>query len=102
LYQEKRFKENMSVKKEYEIKTHTVTEEVLIKETRYCDVCQKEIKTHSYWELTTHHNDWGNDSCESYEYFDVCSKECLRQKFDEYVKKSDNKHNSEFFEVERI
>ena len=51
---------NMSVKKEYETKTHTVTENVLIKETRYCDVCNKEIDIKkSYWKLTTHHNDWG-------------------------------------------
>jgi hypothetical protein len=49
----------MSVKKEYETKTHTVTEKVLVKETRYCDVCKKEITEKSYWELTTHHNDWG-------------------------------------------
>ena len=34
----------MSVKKEYEIKTHTVTEKVLVKETRYCDACNKTIE----------------------------------------------------------
>lgn len=49
----------MSVNKEYETKTHTVTEKVLVKETRYCDVCKQEIQSDSYWELTTHHNDWG-------------------------------------------
>ena len=60
----------MSVKKDYEIKTHTVTEKVLVKETRYCDICKKEIENNkSYWRLTTHHNDWGNDSIDSYEYF---------------------------------
>ena len=48
----------MSVKKDYEIKTHTVTEKVLIKETRYCDICKKEIENNkSYWKVTTHHND---------------------------------------------
>lgn len=91
----------MCVKKEYETKTHTVTEKVLVKETRYCDVCKKEIATNSFWKLTTHHNDWGNDSIESYEYFDVCSADCLREKFDEYVKNSDNDWNTMCFDVER-
>ena len=55
----------MSVKKDYEIKTHTVTEKVLVKETRYCDICKKEIENNKpYWRLTTHHNDWDNDSIE--------------------------------------
>lgn len=93
----------MSVNKEYETKTHTVTEKVLVKETRYCDVCRQEIQSNSYWELTTHHNDWGNDSIESYEYFDVCSEKCLREKFDEYVKNSGkNDYNTMFFEVEHV
>ena len=90
----------MSVKKEYETKTHTVTEKVLVKETRYCDVCNKEIKG-SYWQLTTHHNDWGNDSIESYEYFDVCSKECMREKFEEYLEDSDNDYNTMCFDIEK-
>lgn len=92
----------MSVKKEYETKTHTVTEKVLVKETRYCDVCKKEITAKSYWELTTHHNDWGNDSIESYERFDVCSKDCMRKKFEEYLEDSDTDYNTMFFEAERV
>ena len=27
----------------------------------------------------TNHSDWGNDSCESYSYFDICSYECLEK-----------------------
>lgn len=92
----------MSVKKEYETKTHMVTEKVLVKETRYCDICGKEIGEYeSYWELTTHHSDWGNDSCDSYENFDVCSKECMREKFEEYLESSDNKYNTMCFDVSR-
>ena len=94
----------MSVKKDYEIKTHTVTEKVLIKEKRYCDICNKEIENNkSYWKLTTHHSDWGNDSIESYEYFDVCSKECMRNKFEEYLEDSgdDRYSNTMCFDVER-
>lgn len=93
----------MSIKKEYMTMTHTVTESVLIGQTRYCDVCNGVIKNNEpYWELTTHHHDWGNDSCESYEYFDICSEVCLREKFDEYMRESGkNNGNTMCFEVER-
>ena len=91
----------MSIKREYETKTHTVTEKVLVKETRFCDICGNEIKGGSYWNVATHHNDWGNDSCDSYEQFDICSKECLRKEFEEYLEDSDNEDNTMCFEVER-
>ena len=92
----------MSVKKEYKVMTHTVTENVLVKETRICNVCNKEIeKGKAYWVLTTHHYDWGNDSCDSYEQFDICSKECLRKEFEEYLEDSDNEDNTMCFEIER-
>lgn len=92
----------MSLKQEFETKTHTVTEKVLVKEIRLCDVCGKEIKNgNSYWELSTHHHDWGNDSCESYEGFDICSKGCLRVKFEEYLERSKGDCNTECFEVEK-
>ena len=54
-----------------------------------CDVCNKKIreeedyksayrtKMSHFYEVTTHHNDWGNDSIDSYEYKDICSEECL-------------------------
>jgi len=92
----------MSIKKEYETKTRTVTERIVVKEIRYCDVCKKEITAESYWELTTHHNDWGNDSIESYESFDVCSKDCMRKKFEEYLEDSDTDYNTMFFEAARV
>ena len=89
----------MSIKREYETKTHTVTEKVLVKETRYCDVCGKEIGKHkSYWHISTH-EDWGNDTIDSFEYFDICSENCMREKFEEYLKDS-NDCNGMFFNVE--
>ena len=93
----------MSVKEHYEVMTHEVTEKVLVGETLYCDVCKNKIeKGKGYWELTTGHNDWGNDSCESIEHFDVCSQICLMNKFAEYLDESDKtSYNSEYFEVER-
>ena len=94
----------MSVKEHYEVMTHEVTEKVLVGTTRYCDVCKKEIeKGKGYWKLTTGHHDWGNDSCESIEHFDVCSQMCLTSKFAEYLDESDaNDNNTKYFEVRRV
>lgn len=94
----------MSVKREYEERTHTVTERVCVKETTHCDVCDGVIQDtkDAYWELTTGHNDWGNDSIDSIEHFDICSEACLREKFDEYVRESGSGYNSMYFEVKRV
>ena len=93
----------MGVKKEYEVKTHIVTEKVCVSEITYCDVCKRNINTNKgYWELTTGHHDWGNDSVDSIEHFDICSEICLRKKFDEYIKESgEDDWNTMYFEVER-
>lgn len=93
----------MSIKKEYEVKTHTVTERVCTKSTVYCDICDSVIDEYNgYWELTTGHHDWGNDSCDSIEHFDICSEDCLRKKFDEYVRESGKDDwNTMYFEVRR-
>lgn len=88
----------MSVKTKHEIRKHVVTEKVLVSEKRYCDECGKEITDH-YWYLRTHHSDWGNDSCESFETFDLCSPDCLRKKFEEYVYESNTDMNTKEFEV---
>lgn len=94
----------MSVKKHYEVITHEVTEKICIGEATYCDICKKEIDTNKgYWELTTGHHDWGNDSEESIEHFDVCSQMCLMSKFAEYLDESDaDDDNTKYFEVERV
>ena len=96
----------MSIKKEYEIKTHTVTEKVCVKETMHCDVCNGVMDDNeAHYELTTGHHDWGNDSCESIEHFDICSEVCLREKFDQYVRESMKRmggDNSMYFEVTRV
>lgn len=73
------------IKDNYEVKEHIVVDKVLVSRQMFCDVCEKEItKGVGYYEVTTHHNDWGNDSIDSYDYSDVCSVECLKKKFDEY------------------
>ena len=87
------------VKRTYETKTYTKTENVMTSEKRYCDICGREITGH-HWRIRTGHYDWGNDSCDSIEYFDVCSVDCFRAVFEDYVKKSNNNMNTEYFEVE--
>ena len=52
-----------------------------------CDTCNKEIKEGLYFEVTTGHHRWGNDSVESIEEFDYCSKDCLDVAYDEYYEK---------------
>lgn len=44
-----------------------------------CDKCKRIIKptiyneeSSKYFTVTTGHRDWGNDSCESIEHFDIC------------------------------
>lgn len=89
------------IKKKYEVKEHVVTERVLVEEKMFCDICSKEIpKESEYWRVSTHHSDWGGDSYESFEKFDVCSAECLMTKFNEYAKESSEPYNTMEIEVE--
>lgn len=94
----------MSIVNHYETITQEVTGQVCIGETTYCDICKKEIDTKSgYWEVITGHHDWGDDSWESIQQFDVCSANCLIDKFNEYIKVSEkNNFNTQYFEVERV
>lgn len=83
--------------KEYKI-TEKITEIKSIVGIK-CDICGKEI-TGKFWNLTTHHHDWGNDSIESYRDFDLCSRECINKALDDYIndcKKSD----TQCFELEQ-
>lgn len=54
-----------------------------------CDVCNKIHDggdTPDNWHtISNHHNHWGNDSRDSYEYHDVCSIECYKTKMKEIV-----------------
>ena len=91
----------MSVDRKYETKTYTKTERVLTSEKRYCDMCKKEI-TGPHWEISTWHNDWGNDSCESFEYIDICSSDCLRKTFEKYIECSKGSTNTQHIEVKHV
>lgn len=75
---------------------------------KMCDVCHKDIppterfssKTFPYYEITTHHSDWGNDSCESFNYYHACSPECAMKFAAKYIKDSYDQRNSNVIEIE--
>lgn len=77
--------------------------------SKRCDVCGKDIPPASksfpreltpYYKIKTHHNDWGNDSIESYEYKDACSPECALKICQEYIPYRFKGNNSRTIEVE--
>lgn len=72
----------MRQKEEKEI---TVKKEVL--KSVLCDVCNKDIidlGNELYFTVHTYHHRWGNDSIESSEHFDLCSRECLANHFTDF------------------
>lgn len=64
-----------------------------------CDICGKEI-TEKFWRLTKHHYDWGNDSIESYEKYDICSRKCINRALDDYIDDCEES-NTRCFELEQ-
>lgn len=81
--------------------TKMITKKEKITEQIICDVCGKVIADANkpkirYWELTTHHTDWGEDSVFSYEYFDLCSQDCIKTKLEEYIENCNRSDTLEF------
>jgi len=78
-----------------------------------CDICGKEIPPtvksfgygkplYDYYEVTTSHGDWGNDSVESYEHFDACSPNCADKLWKEYIRDSSGTANTKCISIEHI
>ena len=68
-----------------------------------CDICKRLIApagyredSSRYFEVTTGHHDWGNDSCESIEHFDICPN-CVGDFVTKYVRES---KGTEYLEME--
>jgi len=80
----------------YEKKEVTVVKNIEIGIS--CDVCGGKIDKDFFYQITTGHEDWGNDSVESIEERDVCSDECLRAELEAYL---EEKHLTKYFEIER-
>lgn len=81
----------------------------------YCDRCKKLIlkkmgsafledyKGHyneavSYYEVTTGHNDWGNDSVDSIDTKTIC-RSCLTEEYADYVERASDGSNTEYIEI---
>lgn len=95
-------------------KTATYTDEITVYTKRVCDKCgkvleyrcrhkelvdlSKERMNVEYYEVTTGHHDWGNDSVDSVEYHDYCPT-CVLQAIDEYYEKTNGKFNSQYLEI---
>lgn len=91
-------------------------QKIKIGETLICDRCKSVIYKHTisdkpygnnrtfvdWFNVTTGHDDWGNDSVESREYKSICS-DCFSAACADYFKKSHNtkyKENTEYIEIE--
>lgn len=73
-----------------------------------CDICGKELRYKyrqnsdyleerpKYFEVTTGHHDWGNDSCESIQHKDICL-ECIVDFTSDYLSSASG---TEYIEVE--
>ena len=67
-----------------------------------CDICKKiipvdEYDKSMYFDVTTGHNDWGNDSWESREHMDICP-DCITKFVTEYLQ--DAAGTSRYIEIE--
>ena len=88
---------------EYRKKEKIVIQETLVEIS--CDICKKVIQNEQeisniyrkgghYYSVTIGHKDWGSDSGDSVETFEICSKECLRKHFENFIEEatSDTAH----------
>lgn len=82
-----------------------------------CDVCNKELSpvyysfygqndrkedAYNFYQITTSHNDWGNDSIDSYEYFIACCPDCALKFMEKYLKENFKLGNTKHIEIERL
>jgi hypothetical protein len=59
-------------------RTKIETQEVKIVTGKICDICGAETDKHYVFAEVEHqHDQWGNDSIDSLEEFDICSVECF-------------------------
>jgi hypothetical protein len=78
-----------------------VTKKVEVLKTIKCDSCERDINeldTAFYYEVTTHHNLWGNDSIDSFEHLEFCSYDCLLKDMSRYFSDADVTYA---YEIER-
>lgn len=68
-----------------------------------CDSCKKEIDTNylpdTWFKFCSFHHEWGNDSCDSFETYHVCSPKCYFELIEKQI--IENK-NYESFKINDI
>lgn len=67
-----------------------------------CDECKADINSPSinhYYEVTTSHSRWGNDSVDSIKHYDFCSFNCVIKHMTKYF---ENDRDTDDYEIERI
>ena len=73
--------------KKHESKQVLKTEKIL--KSIICDTCKREVEEGTYFEVTTSHGLWGNDSIDSYDYRDFCSYDCMKKDMDEHFESTE-------------
>lgn len=94
-----------------ETKKEILYQDTVISEECRCDRCGRHLWFHTkdgyskqglkntvyYYHIITGHHDWGRDSIDSIETYDVCSG-CAKKMYEEYIEDSFNRENSLYFE----
>ena len=99
------FKEGWKV-----IKTKTITVERTVPDKIICDMCGRviqktDVKTYDFgsigdhYKVTCGHCDWGNDSVDSVQNYDICSKKCMTNLFLKYLGVADGSKNTAYIEI---
>lgn len=66
-----------------------------------CDICKKDIPWHEkFYHATMGHTDWGSDSFDSIEKFDLCSDECLYEFLGKDWKALKDEHSTAYVDIE--
>lgn len=88
--------------------TREVTKNFEVGSNLFCDCCKKQIGTYKqsngylspikYIHINCGHNDWGNDSVNSVESADFCSKECMLEHLNEFLHYNDGSRTA-YYEI---
>jgi hypothetical protein len=83
----------------YKKETREVKEQKVVIVAVVCDNCgkeHKESKAPDEWHsFSAHHNEWGNDSVDSYQEYMVCSAKCYKEKLTKVVNDFDGYDSAE-------
>lgn len=96
------------IKHYFRKETREVTKDFEVGSNLFCDCCDKPIGTHKlsngylspikYIHITCGHYDWGNDSIDSVESADFCSKECMLEHLNEFLHYNDHRRTA-YYEI---